>query len=112
MNLNNRKQAFVNLGKFLQKYTAENPGFTSEEEIQADLLDQAISTAIIHNKWFTKEDIFYNLKHWSKSLTSEKLNSWLASYNFKEENPKTVAIIMAGNVPLVGFHDFLSVLIS
>lgn len=112
MNLNSRKQAFINLGNFLNKYISQNIDFTTEEKSQADLLDQAIFKAITHNKWFTKEDIIYNLKHWSNLLTTENINAWVKDYNFKEENPKTVAIIMAGNVPLVGFHDFLSVLIS
>ena len=44
-------------------------------------------------------------------LTNEKLEEWVAPYSFSE-TPKKVAIIMAGNIPLVGFHDFLSVLIS
>ncbi len=112
MNLNSRKQAFINLGNFLNKYTSQNIDAATEEKSQADLLNQAILNAITHNKWFTKEDIIYNLKHWSNLLTTENINTWIKDYNFKEENPKTVAIIMAGNVPLVGFHDFLSVLIS
>ncbi len=112
MNLNSRKQAFINLGNFLNKYTSQNIDAATEEKSQADLLNQAILNAITHNKWFTKEDIIYNLKHWSNLLTAENINTWIKDYNFKEENPKTVAIIMAGNVPLVGFHDFLSVLIS
>src|SRR5690625_1393919 len=112
MNLNSRKQAFINLGNFLNKYTSQNIDAATEEKSQADLLNQAILNAITHNKWFTKEDIIYNLKHWSNLLTTENINTWIKDYNFKEENPKTVAIIMAGNVPLVGFHDFLSLLIS
>src|SRR5699024_5281881 len=112
MNLNSRKQAFASLGKFLNKYTSDKIDFSTEEKLQADLLDQAILNATTHNNWFIKEDIFYNLKHWSKILNLENINSWLSSYRFKEEKPKTVAIIMAGNIPLVGFHDFLSVLIS
>lgn len=112
MNLNNRKQAFINLGKFLKKYTATNPEFSTAEQEKAELLDETISTAIIHNGWFTKTDIHFSLEQWADNLTSDSLDHWLQPYSFKEETPKTVAIIMAGNVPLVGFHDFLSVLIS
>jgi hypothetical protein len=40
------------------------------------------------------------------------LDQWLEPYKFDKPEQKTVAIIMAGNIPLVGFHDFVSVLIS
>jgi hypothetical protein len=46
-------------------------------------------------------------------LTEEALIDWTSEYDFKSTlNEKKVFIIMAGNLPLVGFHDFLSVLIS
>jgi hypothetical protein len=47
-----------------------------------------------------------------ESLTENNLNTWLKPYNIHISKPKQVAIIMAGNIPLVGFHDFLSVLIT
>ncbi|MGB5463415.1 MAG: acyl-CoA reductase, partial [Aureibaculum sp.] len=37
---------------------------------------------------------------------------WTSIYNLDNKTPKTIAVIMAGNIPLVGFHDFLSVLLS
>ena len=52
------------------------------------------------------------VKGWEESLTLKNLNTWLNPYNVATVNKKTVAIIMAGNIPLVGFHDFISVLIS
>ncbi|HLS30824.1 MAG TPA: acyl-CoA reductase [Flavobacteriaceae bacterium] len=112
MNLNNRKQAFIKLGKFLKEYTSSTPNFSKPEKEKVQLLDETISNAIVHNGWFTKPDIHFSLKQWADQLTSSNLDNWLQPYSFKEETPKTVAIIMAGNVPLVGFHDFLSVLIS
>ena len=48
----------------------------------------------------------------SNLLTENNLNQWLSDYNLDKVKPKKVAIIMAGNIPLVGFHDFLSVLIT
>jgi hypothetical protein len=46
-----------------------------------------------------------------RSFDRRKPNKWLSAYDLKK-NPKTVGLILAGNIPLVGFHDFLSVLIS
>src|SRR5690606_15544051 len=44
-------------------------------------------------------------------LTENELNAWLLPHKWSS-TPKKVAIIMAGNIPLVGFHDFLCVLMS
>lgn len=114
MTLENRKQAFVNLGKFLKNFTSEESkeNFTTDEAGFAQRLSETIVTAIQHNGWFTRENIHFNLKQWGENLTAEKINNWVSQYDLNIENPKTVAIIMAGNVPLVGFHDFLSVLLS
>lgn len=45
-------------------------------------------------------------------LRHNALSHWTSSYNLESSNPKTIALVMAGNIPLVGFHDFLCVLIS
>lgn len=63
------------------------------------------------NPWFTRENVEQALLALGEQLTSEKLNNWLKEYTFSE-SPKRVAVIMAGNIPLVGFHDFLCVLLS
>ena len=65
------------------------------------------------NPWFTDENISLSLSSVSKMLNEEALIDWTSKYDFKPTlNEKKVFIIMAGNLPLVGFHDFLSVLIS
>lgn len=112
MNLNNRIQAFAALGKFLSVFLTDNPEQANSQNHLIEELDQRIRTAIIHNGWFTKENIYHSLEAWSQNLQQDKLEKWVAEYDLKEITPQTVAIIMAGNVPLVGFHDFLSVLIS
>lgn len=63
------------------------------------------------NPWFTEEATSTALKHWSNSLQVESLLKWSQAYTWAEK-PKTVGLIMAGNIPLVGLHDLLSVLIS
>jgi hypothetical protein len=52
------------------------------------------------------------VQSWAKALTEDNLSKWLSNYTFTEKTPKTVALILAGNIPLVGFHDFVSVIIS
>ncbi|MEP6926014.1 MAG: acyl-CoA reductase [Ginsengibacter sp.] len=66
------------------------------------------------NKWFTEEFVNLSLKNISSHLLNyNKLEKWVRHY--RPDNNikiKTVGIVMAGNIPLVGFHDFLSVFIS
>ena len=66
------------------------------------------------NKWFTEEFVNLSLKNISTQfLNRNKLENWVKYYH-PEDNIKTkiIGIVMAGNIPLVGFHDFLSVFIS
>ncbi len=67
-----------------------------------------------HNPWFTKENIDFALTEISKSLKKENIEKWLANYSdfYKKSLQKKIGVITAGNIPLVGFHDFISVLIS
>ena len=115
MDLQQRINAFVKLGEFLQQFSTES--FKTNENITAndlffDGFKHQIQLAHEHNGWFTKENICFALNGWANSLNDYGINQWLAKHNFKDVAPKKVAIIMAGNIPLVGFHDFLSVLIS
>ncbi len=67
-----------------------------------------------NNKWFTPDNVQLAVKSIAQMLEKDKLERWLESYTI-HDNPeikKSVAVIMAGNIPLVGFHDFLCVLIT
>jgi hypothetical protein len=66
------------------------------------------------NKWFTTENIFRMMRNvCDQFLQRETLEEWMAYYSFPENlESKTVGIVMAGNIPMVGFHDLLCVLIS
>ncbi len=77
-------------------------------------LDKIIKEAFHHNGWFTFDNINNALQAISSQfLVEEKLSKWLAPYSFDENSAaKTIGVIMAGNLPLAGFHDFLCVLIS
>ncbi len=64
-----------------------------------------------HNGWFTPEVIKNAFGEISAWLDQAQLDQWLAPYTFATQ-PQTVALILPGNLPLVGFHDFLCVLCS
>lgn len=67
------------------------------------------------NPWFTPQSIGFALEEISRVLQGPTLQKWLAAYpgfQFDPPVPKEVGVILAGNIPLVGFHDFLSTLLS
>ena len=89
------------LGRFLQAPLSEN-----------ESLAALIRTAEAENKWFTSDYILKALNYWSQQLTSNKLLDWTAPYALNPHQKKRILLIMAGNIPLVGFHDLLSVYLS
>ena len=100
MQLQARIQEFTKLGEYLKT------------DIYQEAAEQ-LRIAEVLNPWFTKDNIASALSAWQEQLNKVMLTSWLDPYKLKEMlSPKKVLIIMAGNIPLVGFHDFLSVLIS
>jgi hypothetical protein len=74
-------------------------------------LTQAIEQASVSNPWFTPEFIRLSIQSICKQmLDPEKLRAWITYYHLDNNiQPKKTGIVMAGNIPLVGFHDLLSV---
>lgn len=115
MTLEHKKNIFVQLGKFLSQFS-ENESTRNEEILHNDLffndfLD-LIHLSQSHNGWYTPEQVFFAINSWAEALTRENLDKWLSNYDLSDIAPRTVGLILAGNIPLVGFHDFLSVLVS
>lgn len=100
--------AFVKLGEFLRNF--RNSEGTSDEWSQK--LEDTIALAGHKNGWFTEENVLFALNNWGDLLTEDNLSEWLSGYDLDRNSEKTVAVIMAGNIPLVGLHDLLSVLLT
>ena len=108
MNLNNRITLFVKLGRFFSDYINNNL-----ESMERNKFDKAINESILHNSFFSKKNILKSLLSWSNVLTKKSIDNFLSNYLIKiKKREKKVAIIMAGNIPLVGFHDFFCVILS
>lgn len=75
-------------------------------------LEQVMKLAYQHNKWFTVPNQVQAVSAIAAMLESRKLSQWLKEYLLPVNSPKTVGIIMAGNLPAVGFHDLLCVLLA
>jgi hypothetical protein len=77
-------------------------------------LDFAIAQAYQENNWFTEENTRNALNAIATTfLDREKLAAWAAQYPIKDQDfpEKTIGLVMAGNIPLVGFHDWLCVFV-
>ncbi len=64
------------------------------------------------NPWFTRIQVTTVLEGICTMLEESPLEKWMFAYPVNTNAPQNVGIIMAGNIPLAGFHDFLSVLSS
>ena len=115
MTLETKKSVFVELGKFLiqfsQNNTLKNPAVLHNETFFDAFVD-LIHLSQSHNGWYTPEQVYFSIQSWAEALTDENLTQWLSVYDLEKNKSKNVALILAGNIPLVGFHDFLSVLIT
>lgn len=115
ISIQKRITAFAKLGGFLSQFSVDNiikKDNIEHNEIFFDGFLHQVKLAQEKNSWFTKHNILFSLNSWSKALNNNDLSEFTQSANLDNLSPKKVAIIMAGNIPLVGFHDFLSVLIS
>ncbi|WP_420322463.1 acyl-CoA reductase [Flagellimonas sp.] len=107
---NRRLKAFVKLGNYLKEFCENH---NSDAEGRFSSFKDALIKAEQQNSWFTHENLLYTLAHWSALLTDDHLTEWLSKYTFNQEaEPKTIGVVMAGNIPLVGFHDFVCILLS
>lgn len=99
MNLIQRIDAFSKLGDKIKHVST-----TELDEILLNIKNQ--------NPWFTEENTKLALIGITNFLTKTNLEKWTSSYKLNPKEAKNIGVAMAGNIPLVGFHDFLCVLIS
>jgi len=97
---NNRINAFITLGKFL----------TDDHNTQE--IEDWVITANRKNNWFTPSNSASSLHAIANEFLNEtKLTEWASGYS-EPASMKKVGVVMAGNIPAVGFHDALCVLMS
>ena len=116
METEKRIAAFVQLGNTLRyAFGEEKASYTPDVTAKIEILRREAREAFYYNAWFTKDFVYRALLALGESLREEKLRKWLSPYNLSQQTSfqsKTVGVVMAGNLPAVGFHDFLSVLVS
>ena len=100
MKLQNRIEILVKLKKYIQENGTE--------------WQETKQKASVANGWFTQEFIDLSVNNIVDHFLDEnKLQAWINHYHIDDNvTAKNVGIVMAGNIPLVGFHDFLSAFIT
>ncbi len=106
--INRRIDALDNLGR---KITRLLELFDSDHD---NALRSVLVKARIENPWFTEEQSLTALKNWAVALEEDKIKYWISLYGNsieKHKSPKKIGVVNAGNIPFVGLHDLLSVLL-
>lgn len=101
MHLQERINLFIQLGEYMK----------SNDKVWLEACDRASRK----NSWFTPEHINKAIQAIEQGFLQKSiLEKWLAPYKIpsRNKNPVTVGIAMAGNIPMVGFHDFLCTFIT
>jgi hypothetical protein len=99
MTNNERIEGFVKLGERIQSITP-----TELSSLTANVQNE--------NAWFTPESVSLALKGITQLIQEPSLSQWANRYNLNTSSPRKIGVVMAGNIPLVGFHDLLSVVIA
>lgn len=108
MNTEKQISGLCQLSVFITQFLNTKPeNFNESDEEFAALLRKSEN----ENSWFTQDSQRFALKQWADLLTEENLKQWLSEYQVAK-SPKKVGLILAGNIPMVGFHDVISVILS
>ena len=114
MNLDNRISALAKLGGSLDKIIAKEQGSdVSLSDVEEKFLAM-VHLAKSYNGWFSVASVINSCEGIREFLRTENIVSWLVPYGdgiALLKNKKNVLIVMAGNIPMVGFHDLLCVLV-
>lgn len=108
MNIENQVLGLTELSRHISGFLANKKEDYNENDAEFELL---IRKSEIENPWFTAENQKFALSQWAGLLTEENINNWLKKYTISKIT-KRVGLILAGNIPLVGFHDVISVVLS
>jgi hypothetical protein len=103
-----RIDAFVSLGLEIGAVVnSKSDGWNIRQQQLAELMLQLHRS----NAWFTPENVMRALDGISRLLDEKQLRETALRYTLQPPTPKRIGVVMAGNIPAVGFHDFLMVLL-
>lgn len=108
MNRDLQIEGLVHLSDYIKTFLNANSEFQSSDD---EAFQSVLKRSEVENPWFTQQNQRFALHQWANLLTKENLTSWLSDYRTTSQLKK-VGLILAGNIPMVGFHDVISVVLS
>lgn len=106
--LQERLEAFDRLSRVLLSFIKKE-----NQNNFTQIISESLKKAEIKNQFFIPQFVLHRLSAIADLCSIENLNKWTANYNnLEKESSKRVGLVMAGNIPIVGFHDLLSALIA
>ncbi|WP_185860608.1 acyl-CoA reductase [Blattabacterium cuenoti] len=108
-------KTFDKLGSFLRevsKFYAHDKYLSKYYKKFFPSFQKVLKKVTIKNSWFRIEDLLITFDQWGETLKKEKLKCWMSKYYLTKKKYKKILVIMPGNVPMVGFHDFLCIILS
>jgi hypothetical protein len=107
------RDEIVRLGEIMRTLgTMPNDRLGAEDSEYIKQMDELIVLEQRRNGWFTEENVRKALKSFGEALTEGSLLSWLERYPDRKGESRKVGLVLAGNIPLVGFHDILVTLVT
>jgi len=98
MNIDQKIQALEKLGDLLNDVSRRD--------------DPLFKKIYENNPWFTEHFVKEAIAGLQVLLDQNNLRKWISNYPINSKHIKNIGIIMAGNIPAVGFHDLLTVILS
>jgi hypothetical protein len=109
MAIEERKEALLALRDSIERCLDQRPETPEEEALSLE-----IDRAVLRNPWFIPDHMRHSLSSLTGMLEEEEIERWIAPYRERmeeEKDPRSVLLIMAGNLPFVGTQDILAVLL-
>lgn len=108
MDISERIESFARLGDIMRDVA------NNRKNAYSTRFNIIIDNLYLKNAWFTPDNVRMSIQAIGEMISPANLHKWVNGYEAlkKEIKPSDIAVIMAGNIPLAGFHDFLCVLIS
>ncbi len=96
------------LSIYIKEYLGKNTDLFNEDD---ERFQAILRKSENENSWFTIENQKFALNQWADLLTENNIKQWLSEYKIST-SPKKVGLILAGNIPMVGFHDVIAVILG
>ena len=109
ISLEKKIEDFIALGEYMRNFSISS----NSQEILSQSFEKLICSLHQENAWFTESNVRKSISEHGSWLNQETLSKWLQPYKINIKNTANkIGVIMAGNIPLVGFLDFISVIFS